>query len=279
MAIGSKALVDKFRYAYSNEFGYVWGKSGQLWTKEDQEKATREQTVKYGARWIGHRVVDCSGLFYWAFKQLGGYMYHGSNTMFDKYCTAKGGLKKGKRTDGKELKPGTALFTGTKEDHGHVGLYIGDGFTIEAKSTQTGVVWGKASDSKWTFWGELKGVNYEDSGSGSGGSEISGTPPTIRRGDKGEYVTAAQAALAQRGYNLGPCGVDGDFGRATEAAVKQFQQDWGLKQDGIVGPATWKALQTSVPNTKMFTATISHLSEAQAEKLKNEYPACVLTDE
>lgn len=37
--------------------------------------------------------------------------------------------------------------------------------------------------------------------------------------------------------------VDGNFGKQTTAWVKEFQQRTGLKQDGIVGPATWAKLR------------------------------------
>jgi len=36
--------------------------------------------------------------------------------------------------------------------------------------------------------------------------------------------------------------VDGDFGNKTEAAVKKFQKENGLNDDGIVGPKTYKIL-------------------------------------
>lgn len=187
--ISPQALIEKFQYAINNSWGYIWGTAGIKWTAEKQKAATREQTVQYGAKWIGHYVADCSGLFAWAYKQLGGYMYHGSNTMYDRYCTAKGTFKNGKRTDGIELKPGTALFTGTTSNKGHVGLYIGSGYVIEAQGTKAGVVKSKSSLAKWTYWGELKGVNYGASPAPTpepkpekGTAIVTGTRVALRKG-------------------------------------------------------------------------------------------------
>lgn len=162
VVITTQALMDKFQYALNENYGYIYGAAGELWTATKQASATREQTVKYGKQWICHYVADCSGLFTWAFKQLGGYMYHGSNTMYLQYCTAKGKLKNGKREDGQELKPGTAVFVWKEKDqkYGHVGLYMGNGIVIEAASTQKGVITSKVTDTKWSNWGELKGVDY-----------------------------------------------------------------------------------------------------------------------
>jgi cell wall-associated NlpC family hydrolase len=76
-------------------------KYGSNWKDSSSAKNDDSYTAAmYGAQWVDQWVTDCSGLFYWAFKELGGYMYHGSNTMWSKYCTSKGKLSKGKRTDG-----------------------------------------------------------------------------------------------------------------------------------------------------------------------------------
>ena len=164
--ISTQALIEKFQYALDNDWGYIYGTAGELWTAADQVRmnqttdSNREFSRKYGSKWIGHHVADCSGLFYWAFKELGSYMYHGSDTMFRKWTVASGELKNGLRSDGKELLPGTAVFTyktATKK-YGHVGLYIGNGIVIEAHGTKAGVITSKTTD--WGYWGELKNVDY-----------------------------------------------------------------------------------------------------------------------
>ena len=62
---------------------------------------------------------------------------------------------------------------------------------------------------------------------------------TLRRGAKDEDVKKMQRQLSNKGYTLT---VDGDFGPATEAKVKQFQRDKRLVSDGICGPQTYGAL-------------------------------------
>ena len=145
-------LIAKFQFALDNHWGYIWGKWGQVWTARDQANASREMTVKYGSKWIGHHVADCSGLFRWAFDQLGGTISHGSNLIYDGHCRSKGKLSGGRRTDGQELLPGTAVFTGTDSSKPHIGLYVGNGTVIEASGSKVGVITTDIGNSKWKYW-------------------------------------------------------------------------------------------------------------------------------
>ena len=104
--------------------------------------------------------VDCSGAFSYAYKRLGGYMYHGSNTMWRKYTT-----EKGKREE-MTLLPGMAVFKWKKDggpdslgNYYHVGCYVGNGLVIEAQSKDTGVVVSEVS--KWPYSAQLKETKYD----------------------------------------------------------------------------------------------------------------------
>lgn len=88
------------------------------------------------------------------------------------------------------------------------------------------------------------------------------TRPTLRLYDGFDHtspelrdeVKGLQAELNKEGFSLD---VDGLFGRDTEAAVKRFQREHGLDDDGVVGPLTWAALlgteppdlETAIPTT------------------------------
>lgn len=67
---------------------------------------------------------------------------------------------------------------------------------------------------------------------------------TLRLHTKGPDVERLQRALAALIY---PVAIDGDFGPRTLDAVLAFQRSAGLTADGVVGPATWRALELAVP--------------------------------
>ena len=80
----------------------------------------------------------------------------------------------------------------------------------------------------------------------------------LKKGSKGEGVRKLQQDLVNFGYKVN---VDGDFGPATEEAVKNLQSSFGYTVDGKVGDGTqfllkqqagygWKQGQPTTPTQK-----------------------------
>jgi peptidoglycan hydrolase-like protein with peptidoglycan-binding domain len=64
----------------------------------------------------------------------------------------------------------------------------------------------------------------------------------VRPNDRGPAVEDIQRRLLALGYDLGRTGVDGVFLGATADAVRSFQAEHELAEDGLVGERTWSAL-------------------------------------
>lgn len=64
----------------------------------------------------------------------------------------------------------------------------------------------------------------------------------LKKGARGAEVKALQILLIGYGFSCGSYGADGDFGSATDKAVRAYQKAKGLSVDGICGPMTWSKL-------------------------------------
>lgn len=138
--------------------------------------------------------------------------------------------------------------TGKKEwGADHIGYAISATDVIEARGSKYGVVLTKISDRPWEkaarpdWWSNITPI------------PIPPTPekPVLKRElyfekidgkivIRGTDVEEAQRMLTDKGYNPGV--IDGIFGRNTEIAVKNFQHDKNLREDGVIGKVTGMAL-------------------------------------
>ena len=238
-------------FAIRPKAGYIWGTSGKTWTQKDQNNLVSKYNsdlakysdlamgAKYGKKWIGHRVWDCSGLTKDCGAKLGLKYYHGSNSSWNKDCSNKGDLRKGM-----VLPVGAWVYTGTSSSKPHIGIYTGNGLVTEAAGTTQGVIQTKLHGGKWKFWGLGKGITFDFIPGKDVPIPEKETPtqtyyPTLRRGAKGELVMQLQDLLSKDGSSLV---IDGIFGPGTQSAVRAFQKKHGLEVDGIVGPKTWAEL-------------------------------------
>lgn len=233
-----RKLVNVAQVALDEKWGYIWGKSGQVWTQANQDNATRDMTVRYGQKWVGKRVADCSGLYVYAFRECGGKIYHGSNTIWNDYLDPE---TRGPLAGIVKIRYGAAVFQNVNGKRTHIGWYRGGGMVEEARGTQTGCILSPLAT--WDEYGELKDADY----TGEVYETFDIQPlDTITKGANGELVKYLQNALIEEGYDVGKSGADGVFGTGTLSAVRAFQYDNGLTSDGKVGQKTWAKIKALV---------------------------------
>lgn len=226
------------------------------------------------------REFDCRGFTYWVLLQIFGWKLQGAGCT-SQWNTASNWKTQGEVSDGIPQDVIVCLFYYKKDKNGkrtktlaHTGLYY-NGETCECSS---GVQHSTTLNKKWEVWGVPACVGGDIPTPTPPGPEPTPTKPTLRRGSKGAYVKELQTLLVGKGYSVGTYGIDGDFGRATEAAVKEFQKDAGLSVDGICGPRTWEALSKDTP-TGLYSVFIPNLPLLKAEALVNQYQGAYMTPE
>ncbi len=176
-------------------------------------------------RFVGKVCTDCSGLPGWyTGKNLGSYQL---------YKTA---VKKEPISTVGQAPVGAVLW-----HSGHVGVYIGNGYCIEAKGIDYGTVKSKVSNTKFTHWLLFDYIDYDMPVSSKKPHNPYKEPSeTICKGMKGEFVKWVQWELNDAGIKVE---IDGEFATITEKAIRTFQQSCKITVDGKVGANTMKAFK------------------------------------
>ena len=242
-----------------------------------------------GCKWYPNgektRCFDCRGFSDWLLKMFG-FDLEGEG------ATGQWNSKKNwciKGDDMSAIPQGVIvnvfIWDSTNKNMKHTGIYY-NGDTLECSN---GVqLTSPMKKNRWTHWAVAKCFEKDMQNSPVEPPKTPVNEPakenpsmsykTIRRGNYGELVKQLQTKLQALGYNLGICGVDGDFGQATEKAVKAFQKAAGLTQDGVVGKNTWAALEQAVnaqqtaPKVTYYTVTIPHQTDTEADAIIAKYP-------
>ncbi len=110
------------------------------------------------ARWIGKICYDCSGIIKSARKTLTGVWKDVSaQGLYDQCVKKRGSIAS------VPLVPGTLLFMyGSKQERMvHVGVYIGNGYAVESRGVDYGVVKTTLSSRAWTHWGQPDWIEFD----------------------------------------------------------------------------------------------------------------------
>ena len=234
------------------------GQNPKKWKKDswwfNQYKKNNQQYEK-ALYWRAHaqRVWDCNGLAEGLYRDYDGASIDTkAKYNYQQWCDPKGkGL-----IPPKYRVAGAAVFWGSSASEIHHVAFLykpvkandpeGDWYLIEARGVMSGVVKTKLLSRKPDFWGWMtKYFDYAGAGAVSPGAIHLGDR-VLENGMSGADVKELQTDLIRLGYDLGKWGADGDFGDATEEAVRQFQRDKKLTVDGEVGKATVAALEKAL---------------------------------
>ena len=159
-------LVTYAIHAWESGWGYVWGTYGCVLTDslftyklEQYPDGVGNYEDFIRANWLGGRTTDCVGLikgYGWLNPETLSIDYAtngmpdiGANQMY--YSASVSGT-----IDTMPDTPGLAVW-----HDGHIGVYIGDGYVIEAMGTKYGVVKTELAGRGWTHWLEIEYINYD----------------------------------------------------------------------------------------------------------------------
>lgn len=92
---------------------------------------------------------------------------------------------------------------------------------------------------------------------------------SFQRGDDGQEVLSIQKRLVELSYSI--TNIDGDFGPETEKAVRNFQADRGLEVDGVIGPATYRALMNKEMPPNRSNSTVRNVLRAAYSVIGTPY--------
>lgn len=242
---------------------YVLGCFGWPMTADKKQRAKNAQSynrkedraAKINAASANTFGFDCvclikALLWGWCGDATDGYggAVYGSNGVPDITDSGMIGVCSDVSTDFRSIQVGEVVWMA-----GHIGVYIGDGLAVECTPNWKDGVQitavhniGKKSGYNGRYWtkhGKLPYVTYEaEKPAGKEEEECVVNIKVLSKGSKGASVKALQTLLIGYGYSCGSYGADGDFGSATDGAVRKYQKDKGLTVDGIAGKNTMSSL-------------------------------------
>lgn len=159
--IPARSLYKTLEQMLADKWGYIWGTAGRLWTAELQANPPDEMSKKYGNKWIGHMVADCSGVMVYIWRQHGLTIPHGSNSIARKSVGKMINRPKPGYAAFKWRPTDTDKFPDGKGDYYHIGIVGADGRTVyESKSTVMGFV--ARSATEWDCFAPFTQVDYNE---------------------------------------------------------------------------------------------------------------------
>ncbi len=220
---------------------YVMGTQGKVLTKNLYQNLVKWNPAKWFTltrrmkvkKWIGQATTDCHGVIEWFVREQSGQKY--DTTADGAFLAAQ---EKGEIGSIPE-QPGICV-----RYKGHVGIYIGGGYVVEARGFDYGVCITRLSTRPWTHWYRHPKIKY------TGKALPIPSPAKIKKTSDKYAIIWLQLALNRQiaaGYIGGAAlAVDGIYGTKTARTVAEYWRKRGWSKEAEVwgvGKGTVKALK------------------------------------
>lgn len=139
--------------------GYVWGATGYVLTQSKLDSLIKQYpdyvSQSKNGKWLGKQVFDCAQFTRFAMKEVGITLVSGASSQWKKTDWEQKGT-----IDTLPKDKVCILYRESPEANPmqHTGIYLGDGYVMDARGSSSGVVYSKLSSYKWTHWAMPKGL-------------------------------------------------------------------------------------------------------------------------
>lgn len=235
-------LVEYVKKAHDEKWGYVWGTFGQVLTERLYQDKLRQYPKGVGnyktfirQNWLGKRTADCVGLIksYVWFSEARNRVEYNSSTDTNANGMYRMATKKGPIHTIPEV-PGLCVWR-----KGHIGVYVGNGWVIEARGTVYGVKRYRLKDRNFTHWLECPFINYK--------KEQKPSKPPVEQVPK-ERIETGLIQAAHRGQSIDVRGLKRFVG--NEVNYTQFVAVRDLESFGY--SVEWKNGVTVIEKADTF---------------------------
>ena len=219
---------------------YVMGTNGRIFTKSIYRDLVNrnpggwftEARLPVVRSWFGRETADCHGLIEWFVREQSGKPYDMAADEVFRIAKEKG-----------EIKTMPELIGVCVRYPGHVGVYIGGGYVVEARGFDYGVCLTALKSRPWTHWYKHPRIKYDNK------AMLAPSPQKIGRTTDKYSVVWLQLALNRQiaeGIIEGkPLTVDGVYGAKTAILAAAYWKYKGWTKENEVwgiGKSTIKAL-------------------------------------
>lgn len=235
---------------------YIWGSTGYVLTKSKLDELITQYPnyVSYSknSKAIGHRVWDCASLVRYAMKQVGISMVSGATSQWKKTKWARKGT-----IDQLPKDQVACLYRWTGSVMQHTGIYLGNGYVIDARGSSAGVIKSKLSSYPWTHFGQPQGLIKKEQ-----------TNEVISVNYQAKVIADSGSTVRMRSAPSKEASVSATIALGTIVDVVEEAEGWcGIVYNGQKGYMMSQFLEKTKSEEGLYYVRIKCGSQSEAEQL------------